>query len=252
MNRRTQKRLSKSAAVYIPIGAFLIILLTLFGISGFLRIVEIEVDGSASYTKDEIISVSGISTGDNLLFIDANAAAKRIELAMPFINGATVTRVPPGIVRIEISESTALAYVAVFDEVLVIDSTGRVLQRGVFTPEGLIEIRGFTPGEVTEGTRLRAVQGGEYQLDILMDVLAAFEKESMEGYVSYLDVTYITQIEFDYRLNYKIVLGGPNNLRQKLTSLPIAIADVEETYSKDVTGTLKAEQDGKWRWVSDN
>ena len=252
MNRRVQRRSSRSAAVYIPIGVLLIILLTVFGTSGFLRIVEIEVDGSLTYTNDEIIKASGISYGDHLLFLDGKAAARRIEQAMPFINGATVSRIPPGGVRIEVTESIAIAYIDIYGEALVIDSSGRVLEVVTFAPDGLIELRGFNPGDSIMGSKLKAMQGGEYQMGIMLDVLSAFEKERMEGYVSYLDVTYITQIEFFYKNNYRVVLGQPNNLREKLNKLPEAIAEVEAKYPDGATGTLKAEQSGKWVWTLDN
>jgi len=252
MNRRVQRRSSRSAAVYIPVGVLLIILLTLFGTSGFLRIVEIEVDGSLTYTKDEIIKASGISYGDHLLFIDGNAAARRIEQAMPFINGVTVSRTPPGGLRIEVTESIAIAYIDLYGEALVIDSSGRVLEVVTFAPDGLIELRGFNPGDSVVGSKLKAQLGGDYQMGVMLDVLAAFEKERMEGYVSYLDVTYTTQIEFLYKTNYRVVLGQPNNLKSKLTSLPEAIAAAEERYPDGVTGTLKAEQSGRWVWSSDN
>jgi len=252
MNRKVRRRSSRSAAVYIPLGALMIILLTVWGTSGFLRVVEIEVDGATSYSDDEIIAASGISFGDHLFFMDRSAAAKRIEQSMPFINGATVSRVPPGAVRIEVTESTALAYIDVYGEAVVIDSSGRVLEHVGSAPAGLIVIRGFSPGDAVDGSKLKAVQGGESQMSIMLDVLAAFERERMDGFVTYLDVTYIQQIEFGYKTNYRIVLGHPNNLKQKLQSLPGAIADVEARYPEGVTGTLKAEQSGAWRWTSDN
>ena len=246
-----QRRSSKSAAIYIPIGVLLIILLTILGTSGFLRIMEIEVDGAVMYSDDEIIGASGISMGNHLFFIDSSAAASRIEQVLPFINGVTVTRVPPGAVRIEVSESTALAFVVSASEALIIDSSGRVLGRAGATPDDLIAIKGFTTGEIIEGSRLKAVQGGEYQLDIMLDILGAFEKEGMEKLVTYLDVTYITQIEFDYKIRYTVVLGGASNLKQKLTSLPGAIEVVEKTYPQGVTGTLRAEPNGEWRFSSE-
>jgi len=252
MNRRVRRRSSRSAAVYIPVGVLLIVLLTLLGTSGFLRVVEIEVDGATIYSGDEIIAASGISLGDHLFFIDRNAAAKKIEQAMPFINGAAVSRVPPGAVRIEVTESKALAYIGVYGDMVVIDSSGRVLERVGSATAGLIEIRGFTPGDAVVGSKLKAVQGGESQMSIMLDVLAAFEKERMDGFVTYLDVTYMTQIEFGYTTNYKIVLGHANNLKQKLQSLPRAIVDVEKRYPQGVTGTLKAELSGAWRWTADN
>jgi len=252
MNWLKQRRSSKSAAVYIPIGALLIVLLTIFGTSGFLRIVEIEVSGAVIYSEEEIIGISGISPGDNLLFIDANSAAKRIQSAMPFINSAKVTRLPPGAIHIEVTESIAVAWLAFENEAVVIDSSGRVLQRSFSAPVSFIEIRGINPVEAVEGNVLKAELGSETQFQILLDVLSAIEREGLQEGVSFLDITSISNISFGYIERFRVVLGGPTNLRQKMASLPTAISEVDAGDHAGSTGTLKAETDGSWRFTKDN
>jgi len=246
------RRLSKSAAVYIPIGALLIVLLTVLGTSGFFRVVEVEVGGSAIYTEDEIIGISGIEYGDNLLFVDTNAAARRIQGAMPFINSAKVTRHPPGSVRIEVTESVAIAWVAFESEALIIDSSGRVLQRTFYAPTDLVEVLGFRASEAVEGSVLKPELGNETTFQFLLDVIMAIEREGIQDGVSYLDVTSFSNINFGYAERFRVILGGPTNLRQKLTSLSNAIANVDAGDLAGSTGTFKAETDGSWRFVPDN
>jgi len=245
-------RMSKSAAVYIPVGALLIIFLTILGTSGFLRVMQIEVVGATVYPENEIVVASGISKGDNLLFVDASAAGRRVKAAMPYIDVADITRLPPDRIRIEVTESTAMATVTYQFETLVIDLSGRVLQRGGDIPEGLIEVRGFSPGDVVEGSALRAQTGSETYLQFLLDVLAAFDKEGIQEGVSYLDMTNISNITFGYHERYRVILGAPNNLRQKLASLPGAIAVVDTREPASATGTFRVEDSGEWRWNRDN
>ena len=251
MDRRKQRRMSKSAIVYVPIGILLIVLLTIFGTNGFVKVTEIIVVGATVYSDEEIIAVSGILPGDNLLFIDVSIAERRILTAMPFINAVEISRKPPDMIRIEVKESTALASVAYQNDVLIIDSTGRVLERSGSMPDNLIEIWGISPVDAAEGTRLRAEQGGEMRLQYMLDVLAALERESIQDGVSYLDVSNISQINFGYLGRFRIVLGGPNDLRQKLTSLNGAIEGIEEIEPTGVTGTFRAEPTGKWIWTPD-
>jgi len=252
MGGKNLRRMSKSAAVYIPFGALLIIALTILGTSGFLRVMQIEVAGESMYPENEIIIASGVSRGDNLLFVDTAAAARRIKAAMPYVSEASLTRLPPDKVRIEVTESIALATVTYQFETLVIDLSGRVLQRGGEIPQGLIEVRGFSPGDVVEGAALRAQTGSETYLQFLLDVLAAIEKEGIQDGVSYLDMTNISNITFGYRELYRVILGAPNNLRSKLSSLPGAIAGVEKMEEASVTGTFRVEDSGEWRWNKDN
>jgi len=252
MGKKKQRRMSKSAAVYIPIGVLLTVLLVIVGTSGFLRVTDITVDGATSYSDEEIIAISGISIGDNLLFLDLGVAERRIQVAMPFINTANVSRIPPDSVRIEVTESNAIAALEFRNTVILIDSTGRVLKHTERAPAGLIEIWGLVPADAAEGSKLRAEQGGELQLQYMIDVLAAIEREGIQQNVSYLDVGNISSLNFGYMERFRVMLGGPNNLRQKLSSLPGAIAGVEDKEPGGITGTLRSEPDGKWRWTPDN
>jgi len=251
MGKKKERRMSKSAAVYIPVGVLLITLLTIMGTSGFLRVTEIIISGATIYSEEDIIALSGISMGDNLLFIDAGGAERRIQGAMPFINSAKVSRMAPDKVRIEVAESTAIASIEFQGDYVLIDSTGRVLQRSDKAPDGLIEILGIEPSEAVEGIRLRIGQGGEMQLQYMLDVLVAIEREGIQDGVSYLDVSYLAQITFGYLDRFRVVLGGPNNLRQKLSSLPGAIAAAEERAPHGATGTLRSELTGEWAWTAD-
>ncbi|MCL2391484.1 MAG: FtsQ-type POTRA domain-containing protein [Oscillospiraceae bacterium] len=235
----SQRRVSKSAAIYIPIGVLLVVAFTLLGISSFLSIMDIEVEGAAGYTADEIIYASGISVGDNLLFLDTEAAERRITAAIPFVREATISRMLPDKLLIEVYESTPIAWIEISDdEIIVIDITARVLQTIDFIPYGLLEVRGVSPAEAIEGRQLRAEIGGDMQLQHMRDILTAFEREGMARDVYYLDMTHVSQISFGYMGRFRVLLGDPSNLRQKLNALPEAIVTIDERSGEDVRGVI--------------
>jgi hypothetical protein len=244
--------MSKSAAIYIPVGVLLIVFLTVIGVSGFLRIMDIEVVGSTRYTDEAIIAVSGITAGDNMLFIDAEVAERRIITAMPFISSASVTRVPPDGVRIEVEESSPLAKIDFRGELLIFDSSGRILEVTVVPQSGLVEVLGITPVDPAEGAPLRVGTGGEMNLLYMRDVLAALEREGIEGDVSFLDVSNTGRINFGYQGRFRVILGGPSNVRQKLDSLPRMIygADgINAQHGDSATGDIDMSgQQGEWRF----
>ena len=248
---KKKRRTSKGAAVYVLAGVLIIVLLTLYGVSVFLRIVEIEVTGETMYTRDEVVDASGIKPGDNMLFFDADSASRNIRSELPYISEVNITRIPPTMIHIEIAESKALAVIRVQDENLMIDSNGRVLQLTSDMPGGLIDIRGFTPSEVILGLQLRASQGDDFRLQCLIDALTAIEREGIQKDVSYLEVTNLSNITIGYSGRFRVILGDPYNLRQKLTSLPVAIAGVDAREPSGVTGTLRSEANGEWRWTPD-
>jgi len=250
METGRQRRVSKSAAIYIPIGALVIILLTILGISSFLSITDIEVIGATRYTADDIISVSGIGTGDNLLFLDTEFAERRIITAMPFVSTVSISRIPPNSVLIEVSESVPIAAVSARGDILVIDSSGRILEQVNRMPEGIIEIRGITPVDAAPGMLLRTAPEGEMQLQYMRDVLVALEREGITDDVSYLDVTHIAQINFGYMGRFRVILGDPSNLRQKLELLPTSIEQINEDAGENAIGDINLTDPGLGvRWT---
>lgn len=78
-------------------------------------------------STEEVVAASGIDTGEPMLYLDAGAAATRIE-ALPWIAEASVDKSYPGAVTITVTERTPVAWARVGDEqVALVDRTGRVL-----------------------------------------------------------------------------------------------------------------------------
>ena len=249
MNSNNNRRRSKGAVAYAFLGVVLILILLILGISIFMKVMVIDVSGSSSYSDDEVITASGISIGDNILFIDAGAAARRLRVAKPYISEAEIISELPDTIRIIVKESTAIAAVEYGNSVLLINSSGKVLSQTDVLQKDLIEIRGFVPAETEVGNRLRTVSESETQLVSMTDVLTAFEKAGITDKVSYLDVTYISNIKFGYSERFTVILGGSSNVNHKLNQLPVMIEDIDEKHSPDVSGEIDmSDTSGEWRF----
>ena len=238
MNFMRRRRRSTSATVFLPVAAILIVAFSTLGVSSFLRIMYIEVVGASRYSEEEIIFVSGISTAKNLLFLDKSAIEGRIRSEMPYISSVIITRVIPDTIWIDITESTALAMIRFKDETLVIDSSGRVLERLEVPPAGLVEVRGFTPVNPEIGSAMKAEPSGETRLQYLTDVLKAMERADICDDVSYLDVSNIVGINFWYIDRFEVTIGGSGNVQQKLGRLPQIVEKINEDYGVEETGRI--------------
>ena len=223
----TKRLLSKTSSAYIAVGVVLLTVMTLIGISAFLRVVEIDVDGTTMHTYEEIIEASGLSQGDSMMYMNTQNVSRNILQSLPFVKDAQVTRNLPDRVLIEVTESVAIASVAFAGETLILDASGRVLKRLDGNPGGLIEIRGLSISDAKEGEQLRPETGAEINLQNMQDILAAIEREGMEGDISYLDVSNITNIHFGYLNLYRVILGGVRDLRHKLGELRPTVEQIE-------------------------
>jgi len=226
MAQSTKKRYNNNtSAVYITIGIALILIMSIIGTSAFMRANEIKVEGFSAYSIDDIVEASGISLGDNLLFINVQTVSHNIRRELPFINSASVTRVLPDKILISITESEAIAKISFAGETLVSDSTGRILARSsedsflqIYGDPNkistLIDIRGLEIESVVTGTVFRPVFGSEMKLQYMQDVLNAVEREGLEKDIQYLDVSNIVNVHLGYLNKFKVNFGGAANLRQ--------------------------------------
>ena len=257
MNRNKLRRQSRSAAVFVPAAALLVIALTIFGMSVFLKIMHIEVNGARLYSEEDVIDASEIASGSNLLFINKSSVSDRIFDAMPYISEIKITRVMPDLIRIEVKETSAIASIRHENSTLLIDSAGRVLEcvddgSKEAVPHGLIEIVGFTPVGPEPGKVMTAELGDETRLQYLKDVLASVEGAGIRRDVAYIDISSIANITLGYTERFRVVLGSAAEVSQKLRRLPGSIDTINEKHTSEETGVIDmSDISGGWRFTPD-
>ncbi len=91
------------------------------------RITSVAITGRKQLTQDEILAVGGVNGRSSLLFLDAAAARDKLK-AEPWISDATVQKLYPGQLQIDITERTPFALWQENGRVSVISSDGTVLE----------------------------------------------------------------------------------------------------------------------------
>ena len=93
--------------------------------AGF-RIAAVSIDGRRQLTEAEILTAAGVTERTSLLFLDVEAARRRLEAA-PWIAQATVRKLYPGQLSITVTEREAFAFWQMGGKVSVIAADGTVL-----------------------------------------------------------------------------------------------------------------------------
>lgn len=106
-------------------------------------------------TADEVMTASGIDAGDPMLYLDAGAAASRVE-ELPWIAEASVDKSYPGDITITVTERVPVGWVRVAEEqVALVDRSGRVLADDEKLALYIPELRGVgalpSPGGTLDG-----------------------------------------------------------------------------------------------------
>ena len=155
-----------------PLIFVVVVVASIFVLSLFFRVEDIQVEGNTHYTDEEIIRAIDIEEGDNLFFFDRFAAISRVFSKLPYIEEVTLKRALPNRITISVEESRAMAYLILGDEEWTMDHNCKILGKAA---EGetaeLVPIVNFDPGTLFIGERLTAANGNETPVDYLNEIL---------------------------------------------------------------------------------
>lgn len=218
--------------LWIFLGTVLLILLAM---SVFFVVTDIEVEGNARYTDDEIILASGLEKGENLFFINRYDAASRIFNKLPYVNDVMVARELPSRVVISVTESSAMGYVTLEDQYWVIDQNCKLLKQVDETGlKSLIRIDGLTPVEPSEGAVMTVEEADGAKMRYLSEILNQLLKRGLWTEVSIVDVSDVTSPAFTYLDRFTVRVGEDADLDYKFGLLQSAV----EQLAEHDTGTL--------------
>ena len=206
-----------------PIVFFLVIVTTIFVMSLFFRVTNIQVEGNVHYTDDEIIQAIDIEEGDNLFFFDRFSALSRVFAKLPYVEEVSVERSLPNKVIITVTESQALAYIALGDEMWTIDHSCKVLGKATQEELGdMIAVEGISPGTLFIGETMLTEDNDTELVEYLAQVLYQLEARGLYQQVESIDFSDKYNVVFDYGDKYTVKLGGPyycHVCRHNLSSL---------------------------------
>ncbi|MBO5497669.1 MAG: FtsQ-type POTRA domain-containing protein [Oscillospiraceae bacterium] len=210
-----------------PIMFFLVIVAVIFVMSVFFRVSDIQVEGNLHYTDEEIIRAIDIEEGDNLFFFDRFAALSRVFAKLPYIDEVSVERSLPNKVIITVTESQALAYIVLGEEMWTIDHNCKVLGKANDDElQGLIPIDGIDPGTLMIGEPLQTADGGTEIVDYIAEVLYQLEARGLYRQVGRVDFTNPRRVTFTYAGKYTVVLGDDSNIEYKFGMLMSAMSQL--------------------------
>lgn len=233
------KRRRRGAVVYTPIAVLLIVIIVIFGMSVFFRISDIEVTGAEKYTVDQILSISGIVKGDNLIFLDTKAVSKKIGSKLAYLNEVVIDKIIPDKVVIKVTESQPIAVISYNGDWWIVDQIARALEKtdGSSAAEKM-KINGIEPVSVAEGQKIIVSEDQQTKLQYLIDILTALNNIGIAYDVSMLDIANIGNISFVYSDRFTVKIGSGEDIDHKLVLMQQVIEQLEPDFigKIDLTG----------------
>lgn len=239
--QRAVKRRRRILA-YCVIIFVLLIIFTILAFTVFFRIAHIDITGKTTYTKEEIISASGLEIGDQLYLFNPEKVEERIVENLPYIENAEITRKISGKITVEVKTTKAQYVIAYGEKYAVLSNDGKILEIA-----DKAKIKGKTL--VITGAALKDANPGDRTLkfsdekedkretaEILERVLTAVHDSGLEDLVQ-INISKKNSITMNYQNRIVLKFGSVDRLENKVKLAVKALED-ENNISYDQKGIL--------------
>jgi hypothetical protein len=222
----------------------LAVLIIAFAISLFLKVTRIEVSGVSRVDINAVVSAGRLAVGESVVFADTKGAEKRIIAEFPYVESVHIFRKLPTTLRIDVIESTPIAYLELPDSKYAkISEAGRVLEiisgDNTERPEG-IRITGIGTGIAETGKPYEpgsdeSIRFG-YCLEFLQAINASGETRYLIAHINHIDASELLDFKFnlDYNGGFTVSLGSQEQTSRKLGTLSQTL----EKLSPSDSGTI--------------
>lgn len=200
-----------------------------FFTSGLFDIQKVTVENNSYYTTEQIISLAGAKTGENL-FKTSFSQIKGKLLADPYIKNVKLKRKLPAEVVMIVEERKEDAAVPYGNQFIIIDGEGMVLRKSEIEP-ALTLLLGMTIKNMNPGTPLEVEENSA-----LTETLALIrEVKKHELFFKKIDISNIMIKAYIY--DQLVCEGTPENIINNLDSLQEVLYDL---YTKGIErGVIK-------------
>jgi len=186
---------------------------------------RIEVRGNQYLSGDEIVAVSGISTGTNIFKLNLHDAAVNLQL-LPMVKKARLVRNLPAMVTIDIEERKPLGLLPAENGFIEVDEEGVCLQKGDAATRGLPIITGVKGEGISLGQPVEA-DGFKETLAVLAGL-----PEEVRAQLSEIHRTEQCQFRVYTLAGIQCRLGGGDNIQGKGKVLSLVLKGLHDQEEK--------------------
>lgn len=238
-NNRRRRRRGRFGFLYKLLSAVLILGAIFAGCVVFFRVSEVRVEGVARYTQAQIKEASGVKTGDNLFLLNKYRIARSILSSLPYVDEVTINRDLPDALVISVTECVPVASVQGGEDWWVLDSKGKILDKGDETVgTGYAVVTGITPILPETGTKLAVGEEDSAKLESLIQLLTALSGRAMTDKVSAVDLTDTAVLTLRYDGRITVELPMTTDFDRKVWRLQevVKLLEANESGTLDLTG----------------
>ena len=201
---------------------------------GFMPVKHFKIEGDTHYDISEIISASGIRSGDKLYRIDEDEAAAKLVKGCPYIKTVDIKQKFPNTVCFVVQEQEPGWYVQVGNDFYGLDYDMKVLLE-TYVEDDFID-RGLTRlvlpelEEVIVGELPRFASGDEQLMEETLKIIDAFRTHKMKARLTGLDISNRFEIKLEIDNSYEVYFGDMVGFDTKMKALEEVLKVSSEEY----------------------
>lgn len=242
MRRRKNKR--KKLIIRAVLGGTFLVAGLVVALLLFFNINKISVTGDGVYSSEEIIRVSEIEIGDNLIFLSKNRINKLVTEKLPYVGSIKIKRRLPAHLEIQVTKTDAVFGIAQDGFYTLLDRDGKVLETNV-------EYIGTDKTLLNAGKVVSAVVGEKIVLENeksfprIEDVYETCEKVGLQD-ITEINITELHNIKVVYQGRITLELGKTDGDRlSKKLAFGKAAIDKQNLEDNQFRGTINLTVDKK-------
>ncbi|WP_455582083.1 cell division protein FtsQ/DivIB [Dysosmobacter sp.] len=202
----------------------------------FFRVDTIVVTGEERYTEAEVVSATGVATGDNLFLLNKFAVANSILAELPYIEEIRINRKLPDTLLIDVKEcGTPLAVIQ--DGIAwLVSPGGKIVEQRPAAEAGETSlISGCTLLAPSVGSQLALATEYAGEQQSLLALLSALEDAALLDQVDGIRLGDLSSLVMEYGGRFSVELPYGADYPRKLRALQKVIESLESNQ----TGTIQ-------------
>ena len=230
--RKTKKRRRSNAGRIALVMTVLIVALVgvILSLTVFFKTKAIDVYGESRYSSKEIIAAGKIELESNLIRLDSEKIAERIETKLPYIEEVTVEKKLPTTAVLNVIEAKVAGYVETDEGYSILSTNGKVLEKTSELPEKMAQILGVDANGVKVAQYVSDENGALGSARAIYEYLGV----GMSSGVTQMNVSDKINLEFVYRDRVTVRLGSETDLEEKIRFVSKILNDPEEIDEDDI------------------
>lgn len=235
------KRRGRIAVVCMPVVVVAVLLGLLLGATVFFKVESYSVSGTKKYTAEQVWQASGLKTGKSMFASDLDEAEENITVRLPYIESVSIKRKLPHTLTFTAVESKVSLAVQVNGEWMLLNSSGKVLEKlgENEPPENVMRLKipETAKCELGHVLEFETKEDEPSPTEICKNLMKAIDETALKGKITMIDVSNPEDVTVVYDSRIRLHIGAPTDLATKLGLAAGAVSN-EDKINPEQTGEL--------------